>query len=131
LVFDAPPEIHPVQQLRTLLRLPKVLDHIGESRSALYSNIQQGLFVKPVQVGGGYAVAWPADEVAAIINARIAGKSNEEIKTLVKVLEHARLSAALPADEVAAILHARVASKSDDEFKALVQALEQARRANA
>jgi prophage regulatory protein len=115
---------------RTLLRLPAVIEHLGESRSTIYSNIQQGLFVKPISLSGGYAKAWPADEVAAIINARIAGKSDDQIKALVKALEQARLTADLPADDVVAILHTRVAGKSDAEFKALVETLDQARYAN-
>lgn len=120
-----------MQPLRTLLRLPKVLDHTGESRSSFYSNIKEGLFVSSVSLGGGYAVAWPADEVAAIINARIAGKSDDEIKALVKALHQARLTAALPADEIAAILHTRVVGKSDDEFNALVQAMDRVRQAKS
>lgn len=75
-------------ELRTLLRLPKVLAHTGDSRSTHYLRIQQGLMPKPVSLG--YAVAWPADEVAAVINARIAGKSDDEIKVLVQALEQAR-----------------------------------------
>jgi prophage regulatory protein len=114
---------------RYLERLPQVLSRTASSRSTHYSRIQQGLFTKPISLGG-QTVAWPADEVTAIINARIAGKSDDEIKALVKVLEQARLTAALPADDVAAILHAHVAGKSDAEFEALVQALEQARQAN-
>jgi prophage regulatory protein len=117
--------------LRTLLRRTDVTAHTGESRSTLYARIAEGLFPKPVTLGGGHAVAWPADEVAAIINARIAGKSDEEIKTLVKALQQARLTADLPSDDVVAILQPRVAGKSDDEFKALVEALEQARHANS
>jgi prophage regulatory protein len=119
-----------MQQLRTLLRLPAVLGHLGDSRSTHYTRIQQGLFPKPVTLGGGHAVAWPADEVAAIVNARIAGKSDDQIKALVKLLEQARVTAALPADDIAVIFHAHVAGKSDADFKSLVQALEQARLAN-
>jgi len=114
---------------RTLLRLPAVIEHLGESRSTIYSNIQEGRFVKPISLSGGYAKAWPADEVAAIINARIAGRSDDEIEALVRVLHQARLTADLPADDVVAILQTRVAGKSDDEFKALVGALAQARQA--
>jgi prophage regulatory protein len=36
---------------------------------------------------GGRTVGWPAGEVAAINAARIAGKSNEEIRALVVRLE--------------------------------------------
>jgi prophage regulatory protein len=77
-------------ELKTLLRLKKVLAHTGDSRSTHYLRIQQGLMPKHVSLGGGYAVAWPADEIAAIINARIAGQSDEQIKALVKMLEQAR-----------------------------------------
>jgi prophage regulatory protein len=120
-----------MSQPRTLLRLPAVIEHLGESRSTIYFNIQQGLFVKPISLSGGYAKAWIADEVAAIINARIAGKSDDEIKVLVEVLHQARLTADLPADDVVAILRPRVAGKSDDEFMALVKTLDQARHANS
>jgi prophage regulatory protein len=88
-------------ELKTLLRLKKVLVHTGDSRSTHYLRIQQGLMTKQVSLGGGYAVAWPANEVAAIIHARIAGKSDEEIKTLVKVLEQARLAAGEQVKELA------------------------------
>ena len=75
-----------------LLRLPVVLNERGRSRSAHYLDIQQGLFTQPVQIGSR-AVGWPSSEVAAINAARIAGKTDGEIRALVTKLEAARKSA--------------------------------------
>lgn len=74
---------------RNILRLPAVLRATGLSRSSNYVRIDDGLFPKPINLGGR-AVGWPADEVEAITAARIAGKSNTEIRTLVVMLESAR-----------------------------------------
>lgn len=73
----------------TILRLPAVLKERGRSRSAHYQDIQQGLFTKPVSIGLR-AVGWPENEVLALNAARIAGKSNDEIRQLVGKLEAAR-----------------------------------------
>ncbi len=75
--------------LNTILRLPAVKAETGNSRSTHYLRIAQGLFTKPVSIGPR-AVGWPAIEVAAINSARIAGKSDGEIRTLVLKLEAAR-----------------------------------------
>ena len=77
----------------TILRLPVVLSERGRSRSAHYFDIQQGLFTQPVQIGLR-AVGWPSSEVTAINAARIAGKSDQEVRALVVKLEAARKSAA-------------------------------------
>lgn len=76
----------------TILRLPDVLRARGRSRSAHYLDIQQGLFTHPVQIGLR-AVGWPATEVATINAARIAGKSEAEIRELVAKLQDSRKSA--------------------------------------
>jgi len=73
----------------SLLRKKTVLSIYGKSRSSLYRDINSGLYVKPVKIGLN-AVAWPANEVAAINKARIAGKSSGEIKDLVTQLEKMR-----------------------------------------
>lgn len=75
--------------LQTILRLPAVKYQSGLSRSTLYLRIAQGLWPGPVSLGAR-AVGWPADEVAAIITARIAGKCDEEIRNLVAKLEATR-----------------------------------------
>lgn len=76
----------------TILRLPTVLRERGRSRSAHYLDMQQGLFTQPVLIGAR-AVGWPSQEVAALNAARIAGKSDEEIRALVVRLEAARKAA--------------------------------------
>ena len=77
----------------TLLRLPAIKTGTGLSRSTIYLRIAQGVFPKPVSLGGR-AVGWPASEVAALNAARISGKSDSEIRDLVVKLEVARKTAA-------------------------------------
>lgn len=72
-----------------IYRLPTVKSESGLSRSSIYLRITQGLWTKPVSLGAR-AVGWPANEVAAINNARIAGKTDEEIRALVAKLESSR-----------------------------------------
>lgn len=78
--------------LHTLLRLPAVKAQSGYSRSTIYLRVSQGLWTKPVSLGAR-AVAWPAGDVAALNVARIAGKTDEQIRALVLKLESARLAA--------------------------------------
>ena len=73
----------------TIQRLRAILISTGLSRSTIYLRIAQGVFTKPVSLGGR-AVGWPASEVAALNAARIAGRSEEEIRQLVARLEEAR-----------------------------------------
>lgn len=77
---------------KRILRQPDVEYETGEPRSTIYHRISQGLFPKPVQLGPR-SVGWPANEVAAVNAARIAGKSPDEIRTLVTRLEVARKTA--------------------------------------
>ena len=77
----------------TILRLPAVLRERGRSRSAHYLDIQQRLFTRPVAIGLR-AVGWPAHEVEVLNAARIAGKSEDEIRVLVLKLEAARRASA-------------------------------------
>jgi prophage regulatory protein len=79
--------------LNTLLRLPAVKAQSGYSRSTIYLRMSQGLWTKPVSLGAR-AVAWPAGDVVALNAARIAGRTDAQIRTLVQKLEAARLSAA-------------------------------------
>lgn len=73
----------------SILRLPSVKARTGLSRSTIYLRISERLFTKPISLGGR-SVGWPSQEVAAIISARIAGKTDEEVRTLVAGLENAR-----------------------------------------
>ncbi len=76
----------------TFLRLPTVLKCRGRSRSSHYADIKAGLFVKPVLIGLR-ATGTPDHEVEALNAARIAGKSDDEIRALVVKLESARKTA--------------------------------------
>jgi prophage regulatory protein len=76
-----------------ILRLPAVLADTGLSRSTIYLRIAQGVFTRPVSLGAR-AVGWPAHEVAAINAARIAGKSEAQMRELVRELEVARKAVA-------------------------------------
>jgi prophage regulatory protein len=76
----------------TLLRRSGLELATGDSRSTIYRKILAGLMTKPVKIGGDRS-AWPANEIQAINQARIAGKSDEEIKQLVIELEAARIGA--------------------------------------
>lgn len=79
----------------TILRRAQVEAATGGSRSTIYLRISQGLFTKPVSLGAR-AVGWPAREVAAINAARIAGKSDDDIRRLVQRLQAARAEGAAP-----------------------------------
>ncbi|MDJ0711291.1 MAG: AlpA family phage regulatory protein [Woeseiaceae bacterium] len=72
-----------------ILRLPAVVTQCGLSRSTIYSRISDGLWPKGVNLGPR-AVGWPLNEVIALNNARIAGKSDEKIRALVAKIEATR-----------------------------------------
>ena len=76
----------------TILRLPAVKSESGYSRSTIYLRIAQGLWTKQVSLGPR-CVGWPANEVAALNAARIAGSTDDEIRALVATLEAARKAA--------------------------------------
>ena len=72
-----------------ILRLNSALGSVSVSRSTFYLQISQGLITRPVKIGSR-AVGWPSNEIEAILNARIAGKTTIEIKALVRQLESQR-----------------------------------------
>jgi prophage regulatory protein len=74
----------------SILRMPAVKAETGHSSHAsIYGAIHAGLFTHPVAIGQR-SVGWPSDEVAAINAARIAGKTDDEIRALVNQLHAAR-----------------------------------------
>ena len=78
----------------SILRMPSVKEETGhKSHASIYTAINAGLFPKPVAIGQR-AVGWPSDEVRAINAARIAGKSEAEIRELVKSLHAKRIELA-------------------------------------
>ena len=73
----------------SIWRMPAVKAETGHrSHASIYNAIKAGTFTKPVPIGQR-SVGWPSDEVQAINAARIAGKSEPEIRELVNRL-HAK-----------------------------------------
>jgi len=73
-----------------ILRLPEVKALTGHrSHVSIYNAIHAGLFTKQVQIGQR-SVGWPAHEVETINRARIAGKTEIEIRRLVEELHELR-----------------------------------------
>ena len=67
----------------SILRIPSVLTETGyRSHASIYTAIKAGLFTNPVKLSER-SVGWPNYEVQAINAARIAGKSDADIKALV------------------------------------------------
>ena len=72
-----------------ILRLPEVKRaHGHRSDASIYNAIRDGLFTTGVAIGQR-AKGWPDYEVSAIVAARIAGKTDSDIRELVKAL-HAK-----------------------------------------
>lgn len=79
----------------SILRMPAVKLETGhKSHASIYTAIKAGMFTQPVQIGQR-SVGWPSNEVQAINAARIAGKSETEIKELVNRLHAKRTELAM------------------------------------
>ena len=78
-----------------ILRLDKTLDKTGDTRSPHYDKVARGLFTRPIKLGGKRASGWPESEVDALIAARVAGASTDQIKRLVEKL-HEQRTAGMP-----------------------------------
>jgi len=75
-----------------ILRLPDVLRRKGASRSKTYNEIAAGTWPPPVALGPR-SRGWPEHEVDAVLAARIAGRSDAEIRVIVDRLVAARARA--------------------------------------
>ena len=80
--------------MHTILRIPATKTESGYSRSTIYLRISQGLWTKQISLGPR-CIGWPANEVSMLNAARIAGKSDDEIRELVKALHAKRAELAL------------------------------------
>ena len=78
-----------------ILRVDGTLDRTGDTRSPHYDKVSKGLFTRPIKVGER-AAGWPEHEVDAIVAARVAGASPEQIRRLVEKL-HEQRTCAMPA----------------------------------
>jgi prophage regulatory protein len=68
-----------------LLKKTEVLKLTAKSNTTLYSDIKLGLMIPACKISQN-SVAWPEHEIFAINAARVAGKSDEQIKKLVTEL---------------------------------------------
>ena len=74
-----------------IFRMPAVKAETGHrSHASIYTAIKAGLFTKPVPIGER-SVGWPDYEVKAINTARIAGKTEADIRDLVNRLHAKRI----------------------------------------
>lgn len=78
--------------VQIIYRVPDTLKARGIGRTQHYADIAAGLFTKPVKLGRRLS-GWPEPEVAALNQARIAGKTDDQVRTLVRKLEAARAAA--------------------------------------
>ena len=78
----------------SILRMPAVKAETGHrSHASIYNAIKAGLFTTGVAIGQR-SRGWPSEEVSNINSARIAGKSDDQIRELVKSLHAKRLELA-------------------------------------
>ncbi len=79
----------------SILRMSAVKAETGhKSHASIYTAVKAGTFTRPVQIGQR-SVGWPDHEVTAINQARIAGRSDDEIKALVTRLHAKRTELAM------------------------------------
>ena len=71
--------------MSALLRLPRVIERTGLSRTVIYDRIKAGTFPPPVKLGER-ASAWPEHEVEACNAAHLRCQSKDEIRALVTQL---------------------------------------------
>ena len=76
---------------RTFERPAETCRRTGLGLSTLYAHIERGIWPEPVRLSRRFVV-FPSEEVEAILNARIAGKTDPEIKEIVAGLMAARKS---------------------------------------
>lgn len=61
----------------------------GSRNSKWYADIDAGLFTKPVKDGARFS-RWPEHEIDAVLHARMAGASDDDIRALVNRLHELR-----------------------------------------
>ncbi len=75
-------------------RIEKCKEETGyRSNASIYNLIKEGLWTKPVPIGVR-SVGWPDYEVRAINAARIAGKTDDQLRELIDRLHAKRTIAA-------------------------------------
>lgn len=81
---------HEIQGL-TILRRPQVDRKRGTSKSTTYLDIQRGTWPPPIPLGAR-ARGWLLHEADAVLRARAAGATDDELRALVKRLVARRVA---------------------------------------
>lgn len=68
----------------------EVLKRRARGKTSHWNDIRTGLFTNPIKIGERNN-SWPEAEVDALIKARIAGKTDDQMRSLVSKLERDRL----------------------------------------
>lgn len=85
------------EQYQTLIiRRHELLKRFGISNNSLYTKINEGTLPPPISLGSR-AVGWLEHELDSVLAAMAIGKSQAEIKSLVKDLIHQRHNLAISA----------------------------------
>ncbi|WP_020168047.1 MULTISPECIES: helix-turn-helix transcriptional regulator [Methylotenera] len=84
----------PLPEIIRLIKKPEALKLTATSHSTFHLRIKDGILPPPVILGEN-SVAYPLHEIDAINRARLAGKSNDEIRELVADLVKQRKEATL------------------------------------
>lgn len=71
--------------VQTIVRRPYILNKTGWSKSTLYNRLKDGLFPAPISLGAR-AVGFVESECDKVIQAMIAGYSEQQLKDLVQDL---------------------------------------------
>lgn len=77
--------------LQRLMKLGEVMNVTALKTTKIYKDVKEGLFPPPIKLTMR-ASAWVEQEVAAVNRARIAGKTDAEIRELVARLVAARVA---------------------------------------
>jgi prophage regulatory protein len=80
-------------KMNTLIRIKDVMAMTGAKKATIYAQMAEGVLPRPIKLSRKFA-CWPQHEISQLINARIAGWSEDKIKTLVAGLMEARKSRA-------------------------------------
>ena len=80
-----------LKSLPPILSMAQLLQVYPVSRSCVYNQMHQGLFVQSIQLSQKRR-AWLTEEVLSILNAKVAGATDEQIRALVIQLRQNRTS---------------------------------------
>jgi prophage regulatory protein len=86
----------------SMVRNTALQTRLGNSRAKIHRDVQDGLLPPPIRLGSRWS-AWPDDEIDAIVRARIAGWTNDQLRGLVKDLVARRKNAAPMQDGIAGL----------------------------